>query len=432
MDHSPANEAQEPVAVTTGTSVDRDRNNREEIITNADREPLLSWGSILAGLFVLIATSWLLYLLGIALGVSIADATDGDAVGSGLGIGAIIWMLISSLIAYFLGSLMAARLSGKTDSTVGMLHGLTLWGLATTLLVVFSYMGVASLLQTGAGLVSSTVSTVASATSATVAQSVDAGQAIASAADTELADNIQARLKRRATSVIANAAAQGSDGVKAEEVRKAIDSMDAQTMQQIAMHVTKGELRSAREVLAAETNLSGDEVREIIDNIANEFEQQLGTDDNATGIVGDVTNAIKRQTSDFVASLDGQGGTDVSSDDIRSAMSQLTPATMQKVAMRLAQGKTQSAKDVLTANTNLTSRQVNDVVGGVEEDVSRTIQRYQNEASQAVEVASTYTQAVLWSVFLASAMGMAISLLGGSVGTESTRTIEVKRRRKLA
>jgi ElaB/YqjD/DUF883 family membrane-anchored ribosome-binding protein len=125
--------------------------------------------------------------------------------------------------------------------------------------------------------------------------------------------------------------------------------MDAQTLTEIATHVTKGELRSARETLA----------------------------------------------------------------------------------MRLARGKTQSAKDVLAANTNLTSRQVDDIVGGVQEDVSRLIQRYQNEAAEVVEAASTYIQAVLWGVFLASALGLAISLLGGCVGTESTRTIEVERRRKL-
>lgn len=427
MSHSPEHETNDPVVQTTGTAINGVGVNRE-VITNADQEPLLSWGAIFAGLFVLIATSWLLYLLGIALGVSIADATGGDALGSGLGISAVIWILISSLIAYFLGSLLAARMSGKTDSTVGMLHGLTLWGLATTLLVVLSYMGITSLLQTGAGLVASTVSTVASATSSGVAQAVDAGQSVAAAADTELADNIQARLKRRATSVVSRAAAEGSSGVKAEEVRAAIEAMDSQTMQQIATHVTLGELRSARETLAENTNLSTEEVREIIDNIANEFEERLGIEDDSTEFVGDVTKALQRQASDFVASLGADGGADVSARDIEKAMSQLTPETMQKVALRLAQGRTQSAKDVLVANTNLTSRQVNDIVGGVQEDVSRTIQRYQNQAAQAVETASAYTQAVLWSVFLASAMGLAISLLGGYVGTEATRTIEVQRR----
>lgn len=331
MSYSPEHESDVRVAETSGNAHNGVGVNRE-VTTNADREPLLSWGAILAGLFVLIAISWLLYLFGTALGVSIVDATDGDAIGTGLGIGAIIWMLISSLIAYFLGSLLAARMSGKTDNTVGMIHGLTLWGLATTLLVVFSYMGVTSLLQTGAGLASSTVSSVASATSSAGAQAVDAGQLSTAGADTELADNIQANLKRRAASAVSQAATEGRGSVEADEVRAAIDTIDSQTMQ--------------------------------------------------------------------------------------------------KVAFRLVQGKTQSAKDVLAANTNLTNRQVNEIVDGVEEDVSSTIQQFQDEASEAAEAASTYVQAVLWSVFSASAMGLAISLLGGYVGTESTRTIEVQRRRQ--
>lgn len=63
--------------------------------------------------------------------------------------------------------------------------------------------------------------------------------------------------------------------------------------------------------------------------------------------------------------------------------------------------------------------------------MSGTIERYQDEASEAVETALAYEQAVLWSVFLASAMGLAISLSGGAVGTVLTRTFEVNRRQKV-
>ncbi|MFG0332322.1 MAG: hypothetical protein ACF8TS_03075, partial [Maioricimonas sp. JB049] len=93
--------------------------SREEVVTNLDRPPLLSWGAIVGGVVFLVASSWLLNLLGFAMGVSVADATDGDAINNGLSIGAIVWIILSALIAYFLGSLLTARLSGKIDSTVG-------------------------------------------------------------------------------------------------------------------------------------------------------------------------------------------------------------------------------------------------------------------------------------------------------------------------
>ncbi|MFG0262796.1 MAG: hypothetical protein ACF788_10440, partial [Novipirellula sp. JB048] len=359
----------------TTTVVDPTRTtDHEEIVTDADRGPLLSWGAIIAGLFVLVATSWLLYLLGLAFGVSVADACDGDAIGDGLGTGVVVWMLISSLAAYFLGSLLAARVSGKTDSTVGMLHGLTLWGVATTLMIVLSYIGVTNLLQTGYSVAKSTASTVTSAVTATVGQTVDAAQSVSGAMDSELADNIQARLKRRASSVIARAEAAGGPEVSPEEVREAIENVDTRTMIEIAEHVALGESRSAREKLAEATNLSSEEVRDIVNGVANEFEQQLGTADNDTALVDDISRSLQRQTADLVADLDAPGGAEVTSSEIQTALSQLTPATMQRVATRLIQGNTQGAKDVLTANTTLTSRQVNDIVEGVDEDVSRTIQ----------------------------------------------------------
>lgn len=405
--------------------------DREEIITDADRGSLLSWGAIIAGLFVLVATSWLLYLLGLALGVSVADASDGDAIGEGLGMSVVAWMLVSSLAAYFLGSMLAARVSGKTDSTVGMLHGLTLWGVATTLMVVLSYIGVTNLLQTGYSVAKSTASAVTSAVSATAGQTVDAAQAVSGAVDGELADNIQARLKRRASSVIAKSDASGGTDVSQQEIRDAIENIDTETMTEIAKNIAMGERRTAREKLAEATNLTTDEVRDLVEGVANEFEQQLGTDGNDTGLVGDISKSLQRQASDLVADLDAAGGADVSQSDIQTAMSQLTPETMRKVATRLAQGNTRGAKDVLTANTTLTGRQVDDIVQGVDEDVSRTIQRYQDKASAVVEKVSTYTQAVLWTVFIASALGLAISLLGGWLGTESTRFIEVERRKQL-
>lgn len=405
--------------------------DRTEIFTDADRGPLLSWGAVIAGLFVLVATSWLLYLLGLALGVSVADASDGEAIGSGLGMGVVAWMLISSLVAYFIGSMLASRVSGKTDSTVGMLHGLTLWGIATTLMVVLSYIGVTNLLQTGYSMVESTASTVTSAVSATAGQTFDAAQAVSGSVDEELADNIQARLKRRASSVIAQSQAPGGADVSQQEVREAIENIDDQAIYEIATHVSMGELRTAREKLTRATKLSSGEVRDLVDGVANEFEQQLGTAENETDLVGDITKSIQRQTSDLVAELDPEGGVNVTQSDIKTAMSQLTPETLRKVAFRLAQGKTQGAKDVLTANTTLTTREVNEIVQGVDEDVSRTIQRYQNRATEAVEKASAYTQAVLWTVFVANALGLAVALLGGWLGTESTRHIEIEHRKKL-
>lgn len=397
-----------------------------EVDTNLDRPPLLSWGAVLAGLAVVLAGCSLMHLLGLALGVSIADATDGDAVTQGLGIGAIVWMLISLAIAYFVGSLMAARLSGKTDDTVGMLHGLTVWSTATMLLLVLSYMGVAGLLHTSYKLLSGTASTVAQATSGVVGGITTTGETMMQATETQLADNIQARLKRRAATILARNQAGSAPEVDVQEVRNAIDSMDAATLSEIASLIATGEMTAAREQLASATQLNQREVRDLIQGIENEFEEQLGTADNQTGLVGDISTMIERRTAELIADLEAEGGTEVTQQDIREALQQLSPSVLQTVSMRLMRGNADGAKDVLTANTNLTRRQINEIVSGVDQDISRTVERYQQRASKMIEATSDYTQAVLWTAFAAFAIALAVSLIGGSMGSETSHRLHMK------
>lgn len=403
---------------------------REEITTTLDRPPLLSWGAILGGLVFVVAISWLLNLLGMALGTSIADATDGEAMTSGLGTATVVWLVISSLVAYFVGSLLTARLSGKVDNTVGMLHGMTLWGLATTLMLVLSYWGVSGLAQTGYSMLKATGATAASAVAGMTPSLSTAEQAASSLTDIKLSDNIKARLKRRASSVIAKMDAEGGPTVSQEEVRQTIEELDAETVQAISSHIVAGELTAAREELTEQTELDDDEVRDIISGLENEFEEQLGTEGNETGLIGDIGKALNRQISDFAAELDAEGGAEVSKGDVREALREMDRQTMTTVATRLIQGDASGAKDALAANTNLSTRQINDIVNGVNDDVSRTVKKYREQAEQAVEAASTYAQATLWTVFVAAAMGLGVSLLGGWLGAESSRQIEIEVRRQ--
>ncbi len=405
--------------------------HHREIETNLDRPPLISWGAILGGLVCIVSLSWLLYLLGLALGVSIADATDGDAIGNGLGIGATIWIIVSSLLAFFISSILAARLSGKVDSTVGMLHGFVLWGIGTTTMLVLSYCGVSTLLQTGANMIGSTASTVSNIATSVASTSGDAAVAVSSAADTRLGENIQARLKRRAMSVVSRTAAEHASGVSQAEVREAIESLDSKTLASIAKDIAAGETTSASEALADATKLSQSEVNEIVAGISDQFQEQLGTADNKTDLGGDIINAIQRRTADILADLDAEGGATVTQQDLQQAMNELSPATMQKVGMSLANGDVQRAKDDLTNNTSLKGKQINDIVDGVNADVSRTVEQYRAEAAQAVETASTYAQAVLWTVFVAAAMSLVVSILGGMMGAETSRTLYLEERTAL-
>ncbi len=101
----------------------------------------VSWGAIFAGFVVAFATMVLLLLLGGAIGLSVLNvASPGDAEAWSWGAG--IWYILSTIIALFVGGMVAGRLAGVPRSVDSMLHGAATWGLII----------VASLLLTGTAL----------------------------------------------------------------------------------------------------------------------------------------------------------------------------------------------------------------------------------------------------------------------------------------
>ncbi len=86
----------------------------------------LSWGAIFAGLVVALVTQLILTLFGIAFGVGlIGTETDPRAVGWG----ALAWMLLTVLVALFLGGMTTGRLAGVLRTKDATLHGVVLGGL---------------------------------------------------------------------------------------------------------------------------------------------------------------------------------------------------------------------------------------------------------------------------------------------------------------
>jgi hypothetical protein len=87
----------------------------------------LSWGGIFAGLVTAMVLQMALSLLGLAIGFTAWD--PGDPMRA-LGIGALIWVAVSMLVAFFVGGQVTGRLSGILTPGDGALHGFVMWGLA--------------------------------------------------------------------------------------------------------------------------------------------------------------------------------------------------------------------------------------------------------------------------------------------------------------
>lgn len=95
----------------------------------------ISWGAILAGIAVGLATHMLLTLFGIAAGLTAYDPGQGETLGR-IPIATGVWAGVSMLISAFVGGYVAARMSGLLRLADGIFHGFVAWG-ATTLLFAY-------------------------------------------------------------------------------------------------------------------------------------------------------------------------------------------------------------------------------------------------------------------------------------------------------
>lgn len=133
--------------------------------------PRISWGAVLAGGIVAAAIAAALNILGAAIGATTVDAVGRATPGaSSLGIGAAVWLVVANTIALAVGGYTAARLSGTSDDTDGVLHGLAVWAIA--FLVSAALLGnmVAGLASTAASTASSAAGGAGSMLSAAAGQ----------------------------------------------------------------------------------------------------------------------------------------------------------------------------------------------------------------------------------------------------------------------
>jgi hypothetical protein len=94
-----------------------------------------SWGAIFAGFVTVIAVQITLSLLGIGLGIGTLG-TAGASAAKGVGIGSLIWLAVTSLIAFFSGGWVAGKLSAVQMRSSASIHGFVVWGL-TSLVTLF-------------------------------------------------------------------------------------------------------------------------------------------------------------------------------------------------------------------------------------------------------------------------------------------------------
>jgi hypothetical protein len=120
-------------AVRANTYGDDDMTNdtpvqTEDVIPVRSR---ISWAAVGAGSLLALATFFLLNLLGSAIGLSINDNVSGRS----LAIGAVVWAVLVTAAALFLGGFIASQLTTGENKVEGILYGLLVWGLVFGMLM---------------------------------------------------------------------------------------------------------------------------------------------------------------------------------------------------------------------------------------------------------------------------------------------------------
>lgn len=146
---------------------------------------------------------------------------------------------------------------------------------------------------------------------------------------------------------------------------------------------------------------------------------QSGEDGAAQGPNGSVMTAIQAElkqalgaAAERAAQNAPAGGPDVSQDEVRRAIDQLRPATLAAIAGQMVRGDTDAATNTLVVNTSLSRSEVDQIVQGMAATAAEMQQRAQAAADQAAE----YTAAAMWTLFVSSALGLAMAIWGGWLG----------------
>lgn len=123
----------------------------------------VSWSAIFAGIVLVLAIEILLDVLGAGVGLGLVNPGSGQTPSAGsFGVGAGVWWLVSTIIAFIIGCYAAARLAGVRSRWDGVLHGLVIWGGAVLITVYLLTSAVGGVLGGAFSMFQGTVSAVGS------------------------------------------------------------------------------------------------------------------------------------------------------------------------------------------------------------------------------------------------------------------------------
>jgi hypothetical protein len=113
----------------------------------------ISWGAIFGGTVAALVVYFLLNLLGLGIGLGVADLRQ-PSPAEGIGVGAAIWWFLSTIIALFIGGWVAGRTAGLPFTIDSLAHGFITFGLFTIVVLYVLTTGIGSIVGGLGGMLS--------------------------------------------------------------------------------------------------------------------------------------------------------------------------------------------------------------------------------------------------------------------------------------
>lgn len=383
--------------------------SRSVVARPLPRRPLVSWGALLAGLALTTALGWLLMLLGAALGVSVSDVTTFDPVDASFGIGAILWFIVSWLVAYFAGALLASRLAGARDDSTGVMHGIAVWSLGAIATVLLASVGARNAVQAAQGVANAGAATLQAVGSGIVDGTTTLVSNTAQAVDGATIE-LKGEIRRQAAELAAEA--DGEGGATQSEVNRAMKNIDTETAMNVAEHLIAGDVEEARKELTSSTDLDEGDVASIVEGL----EEKVKNNPEIEAAAREVRDAYRSAKSEAAGAIAGVAGSEVRRSEVRRAIGDLSPSVLSDVAAALFTGDGERAKSVLAAETTLDEREIESIVEGVSDELGERIEAVRSDVEAAAETANDYAETALWTAFIAAAAALIAAIFGGKVG----------------
>ncbi len=247
----------------------------------------ISWSAILAGVLVSLVVMLVLNLLGIGIGLASINPVTEASPFSGVGTGAVIWYILSNLIAIFAGAYTAARLSGIPIPVISTFHGILSWCLYTLISFWLLTTAVGTIVSGVGSAISQTLSSVGSVVSGgqnNGGQSQQSGQLSSSLSLDKITSEVKQILRQTGDPALQPDAIENTAENATQGARQALRSGNTMSDQEIGgilqqllykgeNLVDKVDQKDVASVIASRTGMSQEEANNAAETVVRNFNE---------------------------------------------------------------------------------------------------------------------------------------------------------------